>query len=164
MGEAPLKNLICAVKYLESTNIAPRGLKIIRKVLILFLSFHAGREGHDYYKVEASIVCHDGESIQGSHVTSHVGTYVLQWRFFDNKHRSGGGIPGAGNTKCQVAPSVIAFVFKHGALLLFSAYPFNMHAMFYNRSVGKSSKPFCQTATLVPRDNNIWTLNKSKGT
>ena len=56
----------------------------------------AGREGHDYYKVEASIVCHDGESIQGSHVTSHVGTYVLQWRFFDSKHRSAGGLGGAG--------------------------------------------------------------------
>ena len=66
---------------------------------MLFFSFHAGREGHDYYKVEASIVCHDGESIQGSHVTSHVGTYVLQWRFFDNKHRSGGGIPGAGTNQ-----------------------------------------------------------------
>ena len=56
----------------------------------------SGREGHDYYKVEASIVCHDGESIQGSHVTSHVGTYVLQWRFFDSKHRSAGGLGGAG--------------------------------------------------------------------
>ena len=53
---------------------------------LLMFNF-SGREGHDYYKVEASIVCHDGESIQGSHVTSHVGTYVLQWRFFD-KHAS----------------------------------------------------------------------------
>ena len=42
----------------------------------------------DYFKVEASIVCHDGESIQGSHVTSHVGTYVLQWRFFDSAKQS----------------------------------------------------------------------------
>ena len=25
------------------------------------------REGVDYFKVENSIVCHDGESIQGSH-------------------------------------------------------------------------------------------------
>lgn len=41
------------------------------------------RENVDYFKVENSIVCHDGESIQGSHVTSHVGTYVLQWKFFD---------------------------------------------------------------------------------
>ncbi len=41
------------------------------------------REGVDYFKVENSIVCHDGESIQGSHVTSHTGTYVLQWKFFD---------------------------------------------------------------------------------
>lgn len=41
------------------------------------------REGVEFYKVENSIVCHDGESIQGSHVTSHPGTYVLQWKFFD---------------------------------------------------------------------------------
>jgi hypothetical protein len=41
------------------------------------------REGVDYFKVENSIVCHDGESIQGSHVTSHEGAYVLQWKHFD---------------------------------------------------------------------------------
>ena len=56
--------------------------------------------GVDYFKVEASIVCHDGESIQGSHVTSHVGTYVLQWRFFDSAKQSlnfgGGGGGGVG--------------------------------------------------------------------
>merc|ERR1719245_1559746 len=43
----------------------------------------AWREGVDYFKVENSIVCHDGESIQGSHVTSHEGIYVLQWKFYD---------------------------------------------------------------------------------
>ena len=47
------------------------------------------REGVDYFKVESSIVCHDGESIQGSHVTSHVGTYVLQWRFYDKPPPTG---------------------------------------------------------------------------
>lgn len=41
------------------------------------------REGVDYFKVESSIVCHDGESIQGSHVTSHEGIYILQWKFYD---------------------------------------------------------------------------------
>ena len=30
------------------------------------------KEGTDFVKVENSIVCHDGESIQGSHVTSHI--------------------------------------------------------------------------------------------
>ena len=60
--------------------------------------------GVDYFKVEASIVCHDGESIQGSHVTSHVGTYVLQWRFFDSAKQSlnfgggGGAIGGGGHS------------------------------------------------------------------
>ena len=31
------------------------------------------KEGSDFFKVENSIICHDGESIQGSHVTSHSG-------------------------------------------------------------------------------------------
>jgi len=41
------------------------------------------KEGVDYFRVEAPIVCHDGESIQGSHVTSFVGTYLLQWSYFE---------------------------------------------------------------------------------
>ena len=62
-------------------------IKIFANTFFIFV-------GVDYFKVEASIVCHDGESIQGSHVTSHVGTYVLQWRFFDSAKQSlnfGGG-------------------------------------------------------------------------
>lgn len=38
-------------------------------------------EGRDFHKAEQSIICHDGESIQGSHVAGSVCTYVLQWRF-----------------------------------------------------------------------------------
>lgn len=38
-------------------------------------------EGVEYFRAEQPITCHDGESIQGSHVTSEVGTYILQWRF-----------------------------------------------------------------------------------
>jgi len=41
------------------------------------------REGEEYFRAEVPIVCHDGESIQGSHVTQHVGTYILQWSHFD---------------------------------------------------------------------------------
>ena len=44
------------------------------------------KESVDYFKVENSIVCHDGESIQGTHVTSHTGKYILQWKFFDKHH------------------------------------------------------------------------------
>ncbi|XP_023938876.2 protein real-time [Bicyclus anynana] len=39
-----------------------------------------GREGEHYHRVEPALVCHDGESIQGSHVMSESGSYVLQWR------------------------------------------------------------------------------------
>jgi len=41
------------------------------------------REGEEYFRAEAPIICHDGESIQGSHVTQYVGTYILQWSHFD---------------------------------------------------------------------------------
>lgn len=44
------------------------------------------KEGVDYVTVEPAIICHDGESIQGSHVTSNEGTYVLQWRYHDPQH------------------------------------------------------------------------------
>ncbi|GAB6020388.1 hypothetical protein CHUAL_003093 [Chamberlinius hualienensis] len=41
-------------------------------------------EGVDYLKVEPLVVCHDGESIQGSHVTSRDGgAYILQWRYHE---------------------------------------------------------------------------------
>ncbi|CAH0692089.1 unnamed protein product [Spodoptera exigua] len=38
------------------------------------------REGEHFHRVEPTLVCHDGESIQGSHVMLEVGSYVLQWR------------------------------------------------------------------------------------
>ncbi|XP_029168276.1 protein real-time isoform X1 [Nylanderia fulva] len=34
----------------------------------------------NYVKVEPSIVCHDGESIQGTHIMQDTGTYILQWQ------------------------------------------------------------------------------------
>ncbi|KAL0272927.1 UNVERIFIED_CONTAM: hypothetical protein PYX00_005734 [Menopon gallinae] len=39
------------------------------------------KEGKEYFKVETPIVCHDGESVQGSHVAKKAGSYVLQWKF-----------------------------------------------------------------------------------
>ncbi|KAK2726958.1 SEC14-like protein 1 isoform X2 [Artemia franciscana] len=35
----------------------------------------------DYFIVENPLACHEGESIQGSHVISVEGTYILQWKF-----------------------------------------------------------------------------------
>ncbi|KAM5198671.1 SEC14-like protein 5 isoform 2-T2 [Hipposideros larvatus] len=39
--------------------------------------------GTDYSRVEAPLVCREGESIQGSHVTRWPGTYLLQWQMHD---------------------------------------------------------------------------------
>jgi len=41
------------------------------------------KEGTEYFRAEAPIVCHDGESIQGSHVTQFVGSYILQWSYYE---------------------------------------------------------------------------------
>ena len=49
------------------------------------------KEGEDYFRVEVPIVCHDGESIQGSHVTQHEATYILQWSHFDRMAGLSGG-------------------------------------------------------------------------
>jgi len=46
-------------------------------------------EGKEFFRAEAPIVCHDGESIQGSHVTQTVGTYILQWSYFDKASLTG---------------------------------------------------------------------------
>ncbi|XP_060803195.1 protein real-time isoform X2 [Amyelois transitella] len=48
------------------------------------------REGEHYTRVEPALHCHDGESIQGSHVMTQCGSYVLQWRceLLDSTHRA----------------------------------------------------------------------------
>lgn len=40
--------------------------------------------------VESQLVCHDGESVQGSHVSSYAGSYVLQWKFHVSPHKAVG--------------------------------------------------------------------------
>ncbi|CAB3374888.1 Hypothetical predicted protein [Cloeon dipterum] len=44
--------------------------------------------GEEYEFVESQLVCHDGESVQGSHVTAHAGCYILQWKFHVAPHKS----------------------------------------------------------------------------
>lgn len=49
------------------------------------------KEGVEYFRVETPVICHDGESIQGSHVTQWVGSYILQWAYFDKIVSTGSG-------------------------------------------------------------------------
>lgn len=37
--------------------------------------------GKDYSMVEKALICREGESVQGSHITRWPGFYILQWRF-----------------------------------------------------------------------------------
>lgn len=43
-------------------------------------------QDQDYIIVEPTLTCHDGESVQGSHVTCVEGTYILQWRHGEVMH------------------------------------------------------------------------------
>lgn len=55
-------------------------------------------KGH-FVKVEPSVVCHDGESIQGSHIMQDTGIYVLQWHNLDD---SGEFLPSVSGHKAQL--------------------------------------------------------------
>ncbi|XP_050470761.1 protein real-time isoform X2 [Bombus huntii] len=55
-------------------------------------------KGH-FIKVEPSIVCHDGESIQGSHIMQNAGVYILQWH---NQDDAGEFLPSISGHKAQL--------------------------------------------------------------
>ncbi|XP_050581132.1 protein real-time isoform X3 [Bombus affinis] len=55
-------------------------------------------KGH-FIKVEPSIVCHDGESIQGSHIMQDAGVYILQWH---NQDDPGEFLPSISGHKAQL--------------------------------------------------------------
>ncbi|XP_076458817.1 SEC14-like protein 1 isoform X2 [Babylonia areolata] len=44
--------------------------------------------GVDLSIVEPPHICRDGDSVQGSHVTSQSGSYILQWKYFDSAKAS----------------------------------------------------------------------------
>ncbi|KAL5018685.1 hypothetical protein ScPMuIL_004407 [Solemya velum] len=44
--------------------------------------------GVDLSIVEAPHICRDGDSVQGSHVTSQFGSYILQWKYFESPKTS----------------------------------------------------------------------------
>ncbi|XP_043256852.1 protein real-time isoform X1 [Colletes gigas] len=50
-------------------------------------------------KIESSSVCHDGESIQGTHVMQEAGIYILQWH---NQDDLGEFLPSIGGYKAQL--------------------------------------------------------------
>ncbi|XP_076163414.1 real-time isoform X2 [Ptiloglossa arizonensis] len=52
-----------------------------------------------FIKVESTIVCHDGESIQGTHIMQEAGIYVLQWH---NQDEVGEFLPSIGGHKAQL--------------------------------------------------------------
>ncbi|XP_012599220.2 SEC14-like protein 5 [Microcebus murinus] len=50
--------------------------------------------GRDYSRVEAPLLCREGESIQGSHVTRWPGVYLLQWQMHSPPSSVACSLPG----------------------------------------------------------------------
>ncbi|XP_078520403.1 SEC14-like protein 5 [Lissotriton helveticus] len=71
-GQTPISN--------HATN-----MQVIHKNWIL---------GVDYSQVESPLVCREGESIQGSHVTRWPGFYILQWKMCSTSSCTGNNIVG----------------------------------------------------------------------
>ncbi|KAL7289682.1 hypothetical protein TKK_0016406 [Trichogramma kaykai] len=58
------------------------------------------KEGLDgIVRVEPSVVCHDGESIQGTHIMQEAGIYILQWQ---NPEEQGEFLPSISSHKAQL--------------------------------------------------------------
>lgn len=49
--------------------------------------------GKDYSMVEKSLICREGESVQGSHITRWPGFYILQWRFHSSAACTASSLP-----------------------------------------------------------------------
>ncbi|XP_008844818.1 SEC14-like protein 5 [Nannospalax galili] len=50
--------------------------------------------GVDYSRVEVPLICQEGQSIQGSHVTRWPGTYLLQWQIYNPPESVACSLPG----------------------------------------------------------------------
>ncbi|NXK47033.1 S14L5 protein, partial [Chauna torquata] len=69
---------------LSSTSTAGDNMQLIDKTWVL---------GVDYSRMESPLVCREGESIQGSHVTRWPGFYILQWKMHGPLPCSGTSLP-----------------------------------------------------------------------
>ncbi|XP_004071587.1 SEC14-like protein 1 [Oryzias latipes] len=49
--------------------------------------------GQDYSMVQKALICREGESIQGSHITRWPGFYILQWRFHSSAAGAASSLP-----------------------------------------------------------------------
>ncbi|KAM4820318.1 SEC14-like protein 5 [Thomomys bottae] len=92
-----------AVEILEGESVITWDFDILRGDVVFSL-YHAKQApgaraagqlidkawvlGTDYSRVEAPLLCREGESIQGSHVTRWPGVYLLQWQM----HSTSGGV------------------------------------------------------------------------
>ncbi|XP_037360479.1 SEC14-like protein 5 [Talpa occidentalis] len=98
-----------AVEILEEESVITWDFDILRGDVVFSL-YHARQAarpgprepadhsrvlGTDYSRVEAPLICREGESIQGSHVTRWPGVYLLQWQMHTPPDSAACGLQGA---------------------------------------------------------------------
>ncbi|XP_023670771.1 SEC14-like protein 5 isoform X1 [Paramormyrops kingsleyae] len=114
--------------------------------------------GVDYSMVESSLVCREGESIQGSHVTRWPGLYILQWKLTGPASCSSNALPRVDDMlaslqvsshKCKVMyyTEVLASEDFRGSMTSLES----CHSGFSQLSAGTTSSSQSQSSSLVSR-------------
>uniref|UniRef100_A0A8C7R0P2 SEC14-like protein 1 n=1 Tax=Oncorhynchus mykiss TaxID=8022 RepID=A0A8C7R0P2_ONCMY len=96
--------------------------------------------GLDYSMVESPLICKEGESVQGSHVTRWPGFYILQWKFHT--------MPGSASTNLPRVDDVLAS-------LQVSSH--KCKVMYYTEVIG--SEDFSFALRLVAYENSHLTVS-----
>uniref|UniRef100_A0A8C9YNK1 SEC14-like protein 1 n=1 Tax=Sander lucioperca TaxID=283035 RepID=A0A8C9YNK1_SANLU len=101
--------------------------------------------GQDYSMVESPLICKEGESVQGSHVTRWPGFYILQWKFHS--------MPACSATNLPRVDDVLATlqVSSHKCKVMFytevlGSEDFRLVTLYYSLLAG-FSHPACMTNT-----------------
>nr|XP_015215255.1 PREDICTED: SEC14-like protein 5 isoform X2 [Lepisosteus oculatus] len=114
--------------------------------------------GVDYSMVESPLVCREGESIQGSHVTRWPGFYILQWKMKGPPLVSATTLPSVDDVlatlqvsshKCKVMyyTEVLASEDFRGSMSSLES----CHSGFSQLSAGTSSSSQSQSSSLISR-------------
>ncbi|CAB0032662.1 unnamed protein product [Trichogramma brassicae] len=81
----------------NNTLAAPGATTVLEPDVVGSKEWKEGLDG--IVRVEPSVVCHDGESIQGTHIMQEAGIYILQWQ---NPEEQGEFLPSISSHKAQL--------------------------------------------------------------
>ncbi|XP_035260268.1 SEC14-like protein 5 isoform X2 [Anguilla anguilla] len=114
--------------------------------------------GVDYSMVESPLMCREGESIQGSHITRWPGLYILQWKVTGHVSNTGTALPRVDDVlaslqvsshKCKVMyyTEVLASEDFRGSMTSLES----CHSGFSQLSAGTTSSSQSQSSSLISR-------------